>query len=136
MPLAGHLAPQSAVAGAAAGWKAALGGDGPRAALGLRGPLVGRLVTELVVGSGASVSVEGWTSPRLEPEIAVRVGRDLSEPLAREELWDAFHARRLPRATTVVEASVQLGQWQIDGDRDADAGGLIFGVAKKMAAPA
>jgi 2-polyprenyl-6-methoxyphenol hydroxylase-like FAD-dependent oxidoreductase len=51
-------------------------------------------------------------------------------------LWDEFHARRLPRATAVVEASVQLGQWQIDGDRDADAGGLIFGIAQKMAQPA
>lgn len=51
-------------------------------------------------------------------------------------LWDEFHARRLPRATAVVEASVQLGQWQIDGDRDADAGGLLFGIAQKMAEPA
>lgn len=53
-----------------------------------------------------------------------------------QTLWDEFHARRVPRATAVVEASVQLGQWQIDGDRDADAGGLIFGIAKKMAEPA
>ena len=53
-----------------------------------------------------------------------------------QQLWDDFHARRLPRAKAVVEASVQLGQWQIDGDRDADAGGLIFGIAKKMAEPA
>lgn len=51
-------------------------------------------------------------------------------------LWDAFHARRLPRAAAVVEASVQLGQWQLDGDRDADAGGLIFGIAQRMAEPA
>lgn len=53
-----------------------------------------------------------------------------------QELWDEFHARRLPRATAVVEASVQLGQWQIDGNRDADAGGLIFGIAQQMAQPA
>lgn len=53
-----------------------------------------------------------------------------------QTLWDEFHARRLPRATAVVEASVQLGQWQIDGNRDADAGGLIFGIAQKMAEPA
>ncbi|MCR2762966.1 FAD-dependent monooxygenase [Microbacterium sp. zg.B48] len=52
-----------------------------------------------------------------------------------QELWDQFHARRLPRAKAVVEASVQLGQWQIDGNRDADAGGLIFGIAQKMAEP-
>lgn len=51
-------------------------------------------------------------------------------------LWDEFHARRGPRARAVVEASVQLGQWQIDGDRDADAGGLIFGIAQQMAQPA
>ena len=53
-----------------------------------------------------------------------------------QDLWDEFHARRLPRAHAVVEASVQLGQWQIDGDRDADAAGLIFGIAQQMAEPA
>jgi 2-polyprenyl-6-methoxyphenol hydroxylase-like FAD-dependent oxidoreductase len=53
-----------------------------------------------------------------------------------EPLWNAFHARRLPRAKAVVEASVQLGQWQIDGDRDADAPGLLFGIAHAMAVPA
>ena len=60
------------------------------------------------------------------------VNRDVLD----QQLWDDFHARRLPRATAVVEASVQLGQWQIDGDRDADAPGLIFGIAHKMAEPA
>ncbi|MGY4857255.1 FAD-dependent monooxygenase [Cryobacterium sp. AP23] len=53
-----------------------------------------------------------------------------------DALWQEFHARRLPRVRAVVEASVQLGQWQLDGDRDADAGGLIFGIAQKMAVPA
>lgn len=53
-----------------------------------------------------------------------------------QELWDAFHARRLPRAQRVVEASVQLGQWQIDGVRDADVTGLMFGVAHQMSEPA
>lgn len=60
------------------------------------------------------------------------VGRDAVD----QSLWDEFHARRVPRATAVVDASVQLGQWQIDGNRDADAGGLIFGIAQKMAEPA
>ena len=60
------------------------------------------------------------------------VGRDGLD----QALWDEFHARRIPRATAVVEASSQLAQWQIDGDRDADAGGLIFGIAQQMAVPA
>ena len=53
-----------------------------------------------------------------------------------QDLWEIFHARRLPRVQAVVEASVQLGQWQLDGDRDADAGGLIFSIAQQMAKPA
>ncbi|MGW9585903.1 FAD-dependent monooxygenase [Microbacterium sp. NPDC055455] len=53
-----------------------------------------------------------------------------------QALWDEFHARRLPRAATVVEASVQVGQWQIDGDQHADIGGLVYAVAQKMALPA
>jgi 2-polyprenyl-6-methoxyphenol hydroxylase-like FAD-dependent oxidoreductase len=53
-----------------------------------------------------------------------------------QDLWDAFHARRIPRAQRVVEASVQLGQWQLDGVRDADVAGLMFGVAHEMAEPA
>ena len=53
-----------------------------------------------------------------------------------QDLWEIFHARRLPRVQAVVEASVQLGQWQLDGDRDADAGGLFFSIAQQMAKPA
>ncbi|NLP85152.1 NAD(P)-binding protein [Microbacterium sp. CFH 90308] len=53
-----------------------------------------------------------------------------------QELWDKFHARRLPRAAAVVAASVQLGQWQIDGDQHADVGGLISSIAQQMAVPA
>ncbi|WP_156761340.1 FAD-dependent monooxygenase [Microbacterium karelineae] len=53
-----------------------------------------------------------------------------------QDLWDAFHARRVARATAVVEASVQLGRWQLEHNREADAPGLIFGIAQKMAEPA
>jgi 2-polyprenyl-6-methoxyphenol hydroxylase-like FAD-dependent oxidoreductase len=59
------------------------------------------------------------------------VGRDAVD----QGLWDEFHARRLPRAQRVVEASVQLGQWQLDGVRDADVAGLQVGIALEMAKP-
>ena len=52
-----------------------------------------------------------------------------------QELWDTFHGRRLPRARAVVEASVQLGRWQMDGVRDADVPGLMFRIAGQMAVP-
>ncbi|WP_218220989.1 FAD-dependent monooxygenase [Nesterenkonia sp. Act20] len=53
-----------------------------------------------------------------------------------DTLWDAFHDRRTSRAAAVVEASVQLGRWQLESDREADAPGLIVATAKKMAVPA
>ncbi|PKQ36575.1 MAG: 2-polyprenyl-6-methoxyphenol hydroxylase [Actinobacteria bacterium HGW-Actinobacteria-11] len=53
-----------------------------------------------------------------------------------ESLWAEFHARRVPRASAIVDASVQLGQWQLDGVRDADTGGLMFRVAQLTAQPA
>jgi 2-polyprenyl-6-methoxyphenol hydroxylase-like FAD-dependent oxidoreductase len=81
------------------------------------------------------------------PTIAQGAAQGLEDALvltellvARDEvdatLWDEFHARRLPRAKAVVEASVQLGQWQLDGVRDADVAGLMFGIAHQMAVPA
>lgn len=53
-----------------------------------------------------------------------------------QSLWDEFHARRLPRATEVVAASVQLGQWQIDHVQDADVPGLMRRIGMLVSRPA
>ncbi|UUU20272.1 FAD-dependent oxidoreductase [Streptomyces sp. DSM 40750] len=42
-----------------------------------------------------------------------------------DELLQAYYERRVKRVRTVVEASVQVGQWQLDGVRDADLPGLF-----------
>jgi len=60
------------------------------------------------------------------------LGRDAVD----ESLWREFAERRLPRVRAVVEASVQLADWQREGARDADMGGLLGGLAAKMAEPA
>jgi len=54
----------------------------------------------------------------------------LAELLAAHETWDdelltEYWQRRLPRVRMVVDASVQLGQWLMDGVRDANVPGLI-----------
>ncbi|HET9171943.1 MAG TPA: FAD-dependent oxidoreductase [Actinospica sp.] len=54
----------------------------------------------------------------------------LAELLNARETWDEqllqdYYTRRIDRVRAVVDASVQLGQWQLDGVRDADAPGLI-----------
>jgi 2-polyprenyl-6-methoxyphenol hydroxylase-like FAD-dependent oxidoreductase len=43
-----------------------------------------------------------------------------------DELFTEYHDRRLPRVSMVVDASCQLGQWHLDGVRDADVPGLTY----------
>jgi 2-polyprenyl-6-methoxyphenol hydroxylase-like FAD-dependent oxidoreductase len=50
-------------------------------------------------------------------------------------LWEAFTARRFARAKAVVEASNQLAQWLLDGER-GDVPGLIHTVAELVSRPA
>ncbi|KAA0940353.1 FAD-dependent oxidoreductase [Streptomyces apricus] len=54
----------------------------------------------------------------------------LSQLLAATDTWDdallqAYHERRVARVRPVVDASVQIGRWQLDADRDADVPGLM-----------
>ncbi|RFC71031.1 FAD-dependent oxidoreductase [Streptomyces sp. AcE210] len=54
----------------------------------------------------------------------------LTQMLTAADAWDdallqAYYERRIHRVRPVVEASVQIGQWQLDGVRDADVPGLM-----------
>jgi len=54
----------------------------------------------------------------------------LAELLSTRDDWDdavltEYRDRRYPRVRAVVDASVQLGQWLLDGVRDADVPGLM-----------
>jgi 2-polyprenyl-6-methoxyphenol hydroxylase-like FAD-dependent oxidoreductase len=54
----------------------------------------------------------------------------LAELLAAEPVWDdalltSYYERRISRVRLVVESSVQIGQWLLDGVRDADLPGLL-----------
>jgi 2-polyprenyl-6-methoxyphenol hydroxylase-like FAD-dependent oxidoreductase len=52
------------------------------------------------------------------------------------ETWDQFHARRVPRATRVVEGSVTLSQWQRERRPGADAAALMREIVAMLAVPA
>jgi 2-keto-4-pentenoate hydratase len=58
------------------GWKIGFGSPAAMTPLGITGPLVGFLVDRGLVTDGGSVSIGAWTAPRLEPELAVRIGAD------------------------------------------------------------
>ncbi|MFB7105594.1 FAD-dependent oxidoreductase [Streptomyces hydrogenans] len=54
----------------------------------------------------------------------------LAQMLIAAETWDdellqAYYERRISRVRPVVEGSVQIGRWQLDGVRDADVPGLM-----------
>ncbi|PZT70752.1 2-polyprenyl-6-methoxyphenol hydroxylase [Streptomyces sp. SW4] len=54
----------------------------------------------------------------------------LAQLLTGEDAWDdalfrTYYERRIARVRPVVEASVQIGRWQLDGVRDADVPGLM-----------
>lgn len=62
----------------------------------------------------------------------------LAELLTGGRAWDdalfaEYHRRRSTRVRPVLEASVQLGQWQLDGVRDGDAPGLIYRTLSPLA---
>jgi 2-polyprenyl-6-methoxyphenol hydroxylase-like FAD-dependent oxidoreductase len=59
----------------------------------------------------------------------------LSHDAPDDALWAAFTARRFDRARTVVEASVQLGQWQLDHVQ-GDLPGLMGTITALVSKPA
>lgn len=72
--------------------------------------------------------------------MAVEDAAVLADELVRAEAFEdavltRYWQRRLPRARTVVDASVQLGQWMLDGKRDGDVPGLMQLVSDTVKVP-
>ncbi|MEN3340808.1 MAG: hypothetical protein V7644_212 [Actinomycetota bacterium] len=59
------------------GWKVAFGAPAAMERLGLARPLVAPLAASGLLGSGATVSLAGWTRPVLEVEVAIWIGSGL-----------------------------------------------------------
>ena len=59
------------------GWKVGLGAPAAMQRLGLAAPVVGYLMQRALLLSGSTVSLEGYSKPVAEPEICVRMARDL-----------------------------------------------------------
>ena len=51
-----------------------------------------------------------------------------------QDLWDAFHARRVERARTVVDASNQIARWQLEHVQ-GDIPGLMRSIAVLTSQP-
>jgi 2-keto-4-pentenoate hydratase len=75
-----------------AGWKAGFGTRHWRDTFGLDAPLVGFLLDTTLVPVGTPVSLAGWTAPRAEAELAMRLGSDVSSGATAEEALAAVEA--------------------------------------------
>jgi 2-keto-4-pentenoate hydratase len=60
------------------GWKVGFGAPAALQRLSLDAPLVGFLTDKVLLPSNATVSIQGWTKPAVEPEVAVYLGQDLT----------------------------------------------------------
>ena len=60
------------------GWKVGLGAPATMQRLGLEAPVVGFLMQRALLLSGSTLSLAGFTKPVAEPEICVRMARDLA----------------------------------------------------------
>ena len=66
------------------GWKIGFGAPAALERLRLDAPLIGFLTNKTLLPSNATISISGWTKPAVEPEIAIYMGKDLSEASDRE----------------------------------------------------
>jgi 2-oxo-3-hexenedioate decarboxylase len=73
------------------GWKLGLGSPSAMEQAGIAAPLVGFLTSRTVLPVAARVAVRGWTRPVLEPELAIRMGRDLREGASHTDAATAIH---------------------------------------------
>jgi 2-keto-4-pentenoate hydratase len=76
------------------GWKVGLGAPGSLEKLRIAGPAVGFLMQTALLPNGAAVSLKGYVRPVAEPEIAVRMARDLSGGATAAEALAAIESIR------------------------------------------
>lgn len=74
------------------GWKLGFGSAAAQHAAGVDAPFVGHLLESGRRASGTQLSVQGWTAPALEPEIAVYLGADVPAGASDSDIADAIAA--------------------------------------------
>jgi 2-keto-4-pentenoate hydratase len=80
-----------AAGGRRLGWKTGMGGPVAEK-MGTTGALVGYMTGATLLPDGVTIDVSDWTNPLLEPEIAIRMGRDLPAGSTREEALASIDA--------------------------------------------
>lgn len=95
------LAPRMARGGGRGGWKLGYTSAVMRSQMGIAEPNYGPLAHAMILADGAVIS-EGVTQPRVEPEIAAVLGRDLPRGSSIDLVWSAVAEWRI--AVEVVDS--------------------------------
>jgi 2-keto-4-pentenoate hydratase len=74
------------------GWKVGFGAPAAKEKLRLAAPLIGFLLDRGLLASGSKVSLNGWTKPVAEPEIAVYLGEEVGAGADPEDVRAAIAA--------------------------------------------
>jgi 2-oxopent-4-enoate/cis-2-oxohex-4-enoate hydratase len=74
------------------GWKAGFGSAEALSGFGTAGPLVGFLTDRTLFEDGSTISIDGWRNPRIEHEMFVRFGRNLTGGADPDEVRAAIDA--------------------------------------------
>ncbi|MFA6264831.1 MAG: fumarylacetoacetate hydrolase family protein [Pseudolabrys sp.] len=124
------------------GWKVGLGAPATMEKIGTAAPLVSYLMHGVYLPSGATVSFRNYVKPVVEPEIAVRMGRDLgagataAETLAAiKEIGPAIEVVDSDLVTTAdnIDVALEGGLFQrhvVLGDKTR-AGGSVAGLTSR-----
>ena len=67
------------------GWKVGLGAPATMQKMGLTAPIVGFLMRRAQIASGQTASLKGFVKPVAEPEICVRMARDLQAGVSADQ---------------------------------------------------
>jgi 2-keto-4-pentenoate hydratase len=76
------------------GWKVGLGAPASLEKLRIAAPVVGFLMQKALLPSGATISLKGYPRPVAEPEIAVRMARDLAGGATEQDALAAIASIR------------------------------------------
>jgi len=99
------------------GWKAGLGAAAAMEKVGTSAPVAGFVTSVTLVASGGQVTLGGWGAPTFEPELAVRVDRDLAGDASAEAARAAIGA---------VAPAIELVDLSAPDDLEAVLAGNIF----------
>lgn len=99
------------------GWKAGLGAAAAMQKVGTVAPVAGFLTSATQLQDGGRAAIDGWAAPTFEPELAVRVDRDV----AGDATSDAVRA-----AIGAVAPAIELVDLGAPDDVEAVLAGNIF----------